>query len=543
MTFKVSNQTLIISGLLALISASLMGVQVSLGTNTLFHSHSWVVEKREIEFGLTGSDEYLATRAPLYNGILHLGKWYGHQSVRSPILEDLVRGSLQFKLASKDQYLSVKVNDPNYTHVGVVLSHHSKKSNAFWGQSEFERKEITWGINTKWQKWNTLEFERVERDLIFKVDGKEIFKHTLQGPFSLKSVTLQSGLKGALVDEVHLENEKGETFHDSFFDIKRALLLGFVWLLTLVALKMSLMAFLPSLDTRIVQLVFLVLIVCQSAYYVADKFLLSKNEVSPFSKTLGGQDLTSLPNKIEKFRWGLFHLLGFNSPLEIPSSSVLKKRGYPAQRIWEGPIVCTEKMCQKRRLETATQIISRAQSRMILLGTSQSVGSGASALEKTFFSRLHHGLQTKLKGSRLVSLNLSESGSNPQLLFQKYGKTIQLLSPEILVINLANNGDDLNYYKGMSNLIKLALKKSSRIFLIQEAINPESDVHFDKRREYLSTLESSKVHVLDLNKFMSSSGHYHGDFLYWDFIHFNDNGHALAGEWLSDQIIKTMSAK
>jgi hypothetical protein len=42
---------------------------------------------------------------------------------------------------------------------------------------------------------------------------------------------------------------------------------------------------------------------------------------------------------------------------------------------------------------------------------------------------------------------------------------------------------------------------------------------------------------------MSSRGQYDGDFLYWDFIHFNDSGHALAGEWLSEQIIKAMSAK
>jgi len=525
-----------ISGLLALISATLLGVQITLGTNTLFHSNTWKVEKREMTLGLTGSDEYLSTRAPLFGNVLNLGNWYGHQSVRSPELKEINSGKLRFKL-EENQELSIKLNDNSYSDVGIALS--SKASNLFWGNYLLNRKDI--GFNSP-LGWSEFEFKRVERKWIFKVNGKVIAEHLINGPFSFTSLTLQSGAKGAKVDDVELISEN-ESFYDGFFDTYKALGLAFFWLLALIALKMSLMAFAPGIDTRIIQLVFLGLIVCQSIYYISDRFVLSKHEVSPFSKTLAGKTITSFPNAIEKFRWGLFHLLAMNTPANIPSSKVLAERGYPAERIWEGPITCSGKKCMKRRLETATQIVSRAQSKMVLIGTSQSVGAGASSLEKTFFARLHGRLQTKLIGSRLVSINLSESGSNPQLLFQKYGKTLERLSPEILVINLVNNGDDFNYFKGLENFLRIAKKRSARIFMIQEAIDTDSGKHHDKRRDFLIALQNDKTHVLDLNSFMNSNRQFAGDFRFWDFVHFNDQGHKLAGEWIADQIIKTMSGK
>lgn len=525
-----------ISGLLALISATLLGVQITLGTNTLFHSNTWKVEKREMILGLTGSDEYLSTRAPLFGNVLNLGNWYGFQSVQSPELKEIISGKLRFKL-EENQELSIKINDKSYTDVGVALS--SNSSNLFWGKNLINRKDI--GFNSP-KGWNEFDFSRVERKWSFKVNGKVIAEHLINGPFSFTSLTLQSGAKGSKVDDVVLESEN-ESFYDGFFDTYKALGLAFFWLLALVAIKMSLMAFIPEIDTRIVQLIFLGLIVCQSIYYVSDRFVLSKHEVSPFSKTLAGRTVTSFPNAIEKFRWGFFHLLALNSPGNIPSSKVLAERGYPVERIWEGPITCSGKKCMKRRLETATQIVSRAQSKMVLIGTSQSVGAGASSLNKTFFARLHGRLQTKLIGSRLVSINLSESGSNPQLLFEKYGKTLERLSPEIFVINLVNNGDDLNYFKGLENFLRIAKKKSAQIFLIQEAIDSESGKHLDKRREFLTKLQNEKTHVLDLNSFMNSNRQFAGDFRFWDFVHFNDQGHKMAGEWMADQIIKIMSRK
>ncbi|TNE96445.1 MAG: hypothetical protein EP326_13345, partial [Deltaproteobacteria bacterium] len=115
-------------------SASLLGLQIALGTNTLFHSNKWIVEKREKLFGLTGSDEYLSTRAPLFEGVLNLGKWYGHQAVRSLELKDLNSVRLKFKL-EEGQILSIKLNDKSYSDVGIVMSRSEKASNVFFGKS------------------------------------------------------------------------------------------------------------------------------------------------------------------------------------------------------------------------------------------------------------------------------------------------------------------------------------------------------------------------------------------------------------------------
>ena len=520
-------------------SASLLGLQIALGTNTLFHANKWKVEKREKLLGLTGSDEYLSTRAPLFEGVLNLGKWYGHQAVRSLELKDLNNVRLKFKL-EEGQTLSIKLNDKSYSDVGIVLSRSEKASNVFFGKNTYTRNKLDLTLDGR---WSFLEIDIKERMVRFQLNGKEVHQLTLNSPYTFSSLTMQSGLTGALVDDVFLLNEKGETFYEGFFDIKKALGLTLFWMLFLVAVKMSLVAFVPGMDIKIAQLLFLVLLVCQSIYYAADRFFLSKYELSTFSKMLDGKDVTTVGNKLEKFRWGLFHFLALNPPGEIPSSTVFANRGYPKDRIWEGPIVCTLEQCNYRRMETAAHIISRGNSNLVLVGTSQSIGAGASSLNKTFFTILHKQIQQQLKGSRLVSLNLSESGSNPQILFEKYQKNIEILSPEILIINLVNNGDDFNYYKGLKNFLELGKKKASRIFIVQEAISNESDVHLDQRREFLSSLAAENVHILDLNSFMNSKQVFDGDFRFWDFIHFNNEGHKLAGEWLATQIIKVMSGK
>ena len=533
------KQIFLTSVFLVVMSASLLGLQIALGTNTLFHANKWKVEKREKLLGLTGSDEYLSTRAPLFEGVLNLGKWYGHQAVRSLELKDLNNVRLKFKL-EEGQTLSIKLNDKSYSDVGIVLSRSEKASNVFFGKNTYTRNKLDLTLDGR---WSFLEIDIKERMVRFQLNGKEVHQLTLNSPYTFSSLTMQSGLTGALVDDVFLLNEKGETFYEGFFDIKKALGLTLFWMLFLVAVKMSLVAFVPGMDIKIAQLLFLVLLVCQSIYYAADRFFLSKYELSPFSKMLDGKDVTTVGNKLEKFRWGLFHFLALNPPGEIPSSTVFANRGYPKDRIWEGPIVCTLEQCNYRRMETAAHIISRGNSNLVLVGTSQSIGAGASSLNKTFFTILHKQIQQQLKGSRLVSLNLSESGSNPQILFEKYQKNIEILSPEILIINLVNNGDDFNYYKGLKNFLELGKKKASRIFIVQEAISNESDVHLDQRREFLSSLAAENVHILDLNSFMNSKQVFDGDFRFWDFIHFNNEGHKLAGEWLATQIIKVMSGK
>lgn len=533
------KQIFLTSVFLVVMSASLLGLQIALGTNTLFHGNKWKVEKREKLFGLTGSDEYLSTRAPLFEGVLNLGKWYGHQAVRSMELKDLNSVRLKFKL-EEGQILSIKLNDNSYSDVGIVMSRSDKASNVFFGKNTYIRNKLNLTLDGR---WSFLDIDIKERVILFHLNGKEIHQLSLNSPYTFSSLTLQSGLKGALVDDVFLVNEKGETFYEGFFDIKKALGLTLFWMLFLAAVKMSLVAFVPGMDIKIAQLLFLVLLVCQSIYYAADRFFLSKYELSPFSKMLDGKDVTSVGNKLEKFRWGMFHFLALNPPGEIPSSTVFAKRGYPKDRIWEGPIVCTLQQCNYRRMETAAHIISRGNSNLVLVGTSQSIGAGASSMGKTFFTILHKQIQEQLKGSRLVSLNLSESGSNPQQLFEKYNKNIEILSPEIFIINLVNNGDDFNYYKGLKNFLELGMKKNSRIFIVQEAISNESDVHLDQRRDFLSSLAGENVHILDLNSFMNSKQEFAGDFRFWDFIHFNNEGHKLAGEWLASQIIKVMSGK
>ena len=246
------KQIFLTSVFLVVMSASLLGLQIALGTNTLFHANKWKVEKREKLLGLTGSDEYLSTRAPLFEGVLNLGKWYGHQAVRSLELKDLNNVRLKFKL-EEGQTLSIKLNDKSYSDVGIVLSRSEKASNVFFGKNTYTRNKLDLTLDGR---WSFLEIDIKERMVRFQLNGKEVHQLTLNSPYTFSSLTMQSGLTGALVDDVFLLNEKGETFYEGFFDIKKALGLTLFWMLFLVAVKMSLVAFVPGMDIKIAQLLF-----------------------------------------------------------------------------------------------------------------------------------------------------------------------------------------------------------------------------------------------------------------------------------------------
>ncbi|MCO4792850.1 MAG: SGNH/GDSL hydrolase family protein [Bacteriovoracaceae bacterium] len=530
-------------GCLVTIFSICFGYQIKSGTNTLFHNGNWKVEKRELKVGVTGSDEFLSTRAPLYKNQLSLGRWYGHHSIRSPKIKDLNSGKLRFRLNS-NQYLSLKLNNSPYSNHGVVISADKNFiSNYFTGEEKNYSRVVLKSDQLK-KEWNKLSFKIIERELLFELNDKALTKVNINGPVKFNSITIRSGLHGAIVDDIYLNSSSHQSFEEHFFDHKGAILNSLYVLIILIILLFLIFHFFPSLDKNNILLLLMTLIFCQNIFLYYDVFIWSKKEISPFSKTLSGKDISTLATRLERIRFGLFHLLDLNSLSNIPSAEGLKRIGYPTKRIYEGPILCigTSK-CSKRKIKTASSVTGKDISKLVLIGTSQSVGSGARTISDTFFSKLHFHIQKKLTGNKLVSLNFSESGSNPETLYSKYSEQIKNLNPEIFIINLVNNGDDVNYYKGLRKLVELGKSLKSRVFLIQEAVSIESDLKLNKRREFISSLSGPKIHIIDLNSTFRKKPFYAGDFNFWDFIHLTNQGHHKAGIFLADEITKKMTLR
>jgi hypothetical protein len=64
------------------IACALLWMQVVLSAqNTLFLHPEWRVEKRTLQVSPMGADQFLITRAPLANKMLHLGAWFGAQGL------------------------------------------------------------------------------------------------------------------------------------------------------------------------------------------------------------------------------------------------------------------------------------------------------------------------------------------------------------------------------------------------------------------------------------------------------------------------------
>jgi hypothetical protein len=89
--------------------------------NSLYLNDRWIVQKRMMEMGVMGADEFLLTRTLLAQNLLNLGSYHGYQEViyRQPV----TLGQIEFRFQVEDgSYLDMTYNRDGAGYSGLRLS-------------------------------------------------------------------------------------------------------------------------------------------------------------------------------------------------------------------------------------------------------------------------------------------------------------------------------------------------------------------------------------------------------------------------------------
>jgi hypothetical protein len=418
--------------------------------NSLYLNDRWIVQKRMMEMGLIGADEFLLTRTALAENLLNLGSYHGYQEViyRQPV----TLGQIEFRFQVEDgSYLDMTYNRDGAGYSGLRLSRREDMPSIVFESTEKGRlrSKTLIPIQAIGPGWHTASIRSSSSELTVKIDQKTSAIPT-SSRFAAGRVGFRAGMKGARIDDVVIQPLTGPSFRENFRNSKNwhrtfACNVGLLLLFGALFSRISLGKFRVATKEGLFHwtLISVVGLVCAGGWYLLDYYFYSKWVPRGFAITrpLFSKEDFSIPS-FEQLRFIAFEawygLLGG----ETITHKGVADRGYPTHRIFRGPIYCgpaNEACIEGKRPATAGKL-DKSTYRVLFIGSSQTVGAGAKDLEDTFFVRVHHYLSQAISPKfHLESVNLSVSGYHAEKLLHDFKSHYRDFPPDLVVINLAFN--------------------------------------------------------------------------------------------------------
>ena len=214
----------------------------------------------------------------------------------------------------------------------------------------------------------------------------------------------------------------------------------------------------------------------------------------------------------------------------------LGKNGYPARQKGLGPLHCLPgKGCQQAPPAFPEK---RAGSRIVMLGTSQTYGSGADRLDDTILPRLLEALGRR--GVAAEGLNLAKIASFAS---HQLGELCQFTDrPDLVIANFGNNDSPESLRPALEGIAERARALGARLLLLEEA-NPKEFLRGDIQTRHRVIREVAAGHgvtVLPFHEFLNTSDAANSGMLWWDGVHLSTHGQRLAAEWLAPHVIREL---
>jgi len=527
--------------------------------NSLYLHDRWIVQKRMMKMGLMGADEFLLTRTPLAQNLLNLGSYYGYQEViyRQPV----TLSQIEFRFQIEDgSYVDMTYNRNDAGYSGLRLSRRKDMPSIVFDSSERGplRSKTLIPIQAIGSGWHTASIRRSPSGITLTID-QETSAIPTTSRFAAGLVGFRAGIKGATIDDVVIQPITGPSFRENFRNLKN-------WLRTF-GYNVGILLFLVALFSRISlgtfwvatkedlfrwTLISVVGLVCAGCWHLADFYFYSKwvPRRSVITRPLFGKEEFSIPH-FEQLRFIAFEswyrLLGG----EIITHKGVADRGYPADRIFRGPIYCgsAKKSCREGMPPaTAGDKSDKSTYRVLFIGSSQTVGAGAKDLEDTFFVRVHRFLSQAISPKfHLESANLSVSGYHAKELLPDFKSRYRDFPADLVVINLSFNDRDSpeTFFDAMTEFLDFNKAVGMQTILLEEANSLETDLRKGllANHQVLRRLgRKYRVPVLPLHDFLSASARLGNGTLWWDHVHLTSYGQELTAAWLAPQLLKILLA-
>lgn len=459
--------------------------------NTLYRSNNWTSSKTRMEKGLMGAWSFMLTHRSLTYNHLDPGTWHGYQELFLQKNPEMGSVTFNFKLTDYS-YFTVYISRQSDTLSGFRISNDPEYPSAFLKVVDYrfiEKDPFRTAVIPG--KWNSCSIRCDSDKVFFKINDTCI--KTLPMPVEGKAVLgFRGSGRSTLLDDVRIRNHEGrEVFYDDF------------------GLKHS------------HRLIFSLIFIGLNLLYL----LLFK-----FRKTIL---MVMIYLAAFTFSFSLFYQ--FYGQTLYPKKWMIK---------WQNKVTSIEEIkdVHRRLLDSYFTPDQQDKFKIILLGTSQTWGAGASSENRTFARRFEKELREYCHNQDISVMNAGVSGPNSSYILSFYKKYWIKVKPDFCIINLCNNdGGSPDFKANLEEFVKLNSSRQIETVFIPEPAAIYNDELIENHSIMKNVAEKYGISMVVMGPYLQE--HHDDGFLWWDFIHLTDYGQELFTKKLFDEIKNLVSTK
>ena len=468
--------------------------------NTLYNNGHWKSTKTTLERGVMGAYKFILSRQALSKNRLNLAAWHGFQEVIHYQKFSAKEIDFDFLLGDNAYFIFI-FNKDNDGFCGIRLSNHERFDSIFLTASnigKFLSKSQIEIRKLREKKWRHMKIRFKKDSFSLFINNK--FIESLEIPILNEQFIGFRGSRNAVfIDNILVRGEGRKVLLKENFTNRK----NYFLILTLI--------------TLIIGFINILILVIQ---------ILRKST----------------------YRETIFTIIGFNATILLLSFIFLHIYNYYSARYTKvtSTLKAQEEYWENANKEFILDKIKNKYNRMplntyriLFIGTSQTWGAGATRNNETFV----HIVEKKLNefnnnNIHYECINGGVSGVNSKELFHIYKDEWITLNLKLVIINLSNN--DFNkaiFSKYLKQFVVLNRSKGIRTVFILESNSIERRPHSLPSHSVMRKIgKKYKIPVINLHKYLLDN--YDEGFLWWDYVHLTSFGHDLAGNFLTDEILK-----
>lgn len=497
---------IILSWVVVIVVAAVIAANIiRLQTNLLYRNTYWVSKKASLRKGVAGSVAYIVTPLALADGRLNLGVWSGYQEVLTK--DTLSLSSAQFKFyLNENAYINFLFDGDEEGFSGIRLSNNNLfKNMTFVVDSEgkfLQKTPFAIGV-VQSKRWNELKMvffrNRYTAYLNDEYLGSGVYKKTEQ------RIGFRGGMAKTLIDDVVL----------NFQDPRREVYESFN----------NTSAFSIAL---VIALVILIGLNCMFFFW----FRAKERKDFPYSEIIKWNVSLALSLIIVNiYVW-------YSSGRYPLNYHLINWRGFESTSDNQQTVVDT--IARAYGTNVSDKLF-----RVILMGTSQTWGAGASDDNKAFSVLLEKLLNDQGGNTYLYEvINAGISGATSKDLADIYLAQWVKLKPKIVIINLSNNDSTSQILKAnLERIVAMNKSQNIRTVFMLEPNSPEvakamSEHLNGNHRIMMRVAEEQGIPYIDMHNFLLN--YYDDGFIWWDGVHLTDYGQSRVAGKLYQEIKKSL---
>ncbi len=493
---------LLVAGVLLATSLGVVRTR-ALYENSLSVHPEWISTKATLRRGVMGALAYTSGQQALARNRLNLGAWFGFQELLYRDAQDLAKLEFRFRVEA-DGYLHVLYDHRSDGFSGVRLSsrpdspsfHYRASADGEFTATDPLRFEVVSPAT-----WHQVALSFTDRDVVVTLDGATVgcFKREP----GAQRVGFRGGQRHAEVDDVIFTGADGRVHAERFTNHHRqwprlgfafAGLLSITVVGTAIALRFSSLPFRQiGMATAVVGLVL--------ACMVAAAYLLQYERGRDYG-TASDETARAEAYWIKSSRRDIVAGIRAKYTAQIPPDVF----------------------------------------RILVLGTSQTWGAGASSDDETWVRQLERLLDERPGGIRVECINAGVSGMGAGQVLELLRTDLADIQATAALVNLSNN--DVDTEKFRQSLDAIARELLRRKMLVVFALEPNSPErrptdsrHGDLsvKHEIVRTIAARYQRpVIDLHAYLAERKD--AGFIWWDFVHLTSFGQRLVARKLAGEL-------